>query len=326
MAIDNRNVRGRFAPTPSGLLHLGNAGTALLAWLQVRSQGGTIVLRIEDVDTPRCKPAWTAQCLQDMRWLGLDWDEGPDVGGDRGPYAQRDRGERYEAALKQLQDAGLVYPCYCSRADLLTAGQAPHGLQAEGPVYPGTCRQLDETERRRKAAAKTPSLRFIMPQEATSFTDGIAGPVTYEAGAGGDFIVKRADGIIGYQLAVVVDDDEMGITDVLRGWDLLDSTPRQLRLAEALGKSSPRYAHAPLLLGPDGNRLAKRHGDIAVAALRASGIWPEGIIGLLGWLYGLLEKPQPASAQELIPLFDLSRIPKGSVALPGDWLSLAGGK
>lgn len=325
MTAGNCSVRGRFAPTPSGLLHLGNAGTAMLAWLQVRSQDGTVVLRVEDVDTPRCKPEWAERCLQDMRWLGLDWDEGPDVGGPCGPYAQRNRGELYEAALMQLQEAGLLYPCYCSRADLLSAGQAPHGLSAEGPAYPGTCRTLSEAEKLRKSAIKTASLRFVMPSEATTFVDGIAGPVAFEAGAGGDFVVKRADGIVGYQLAVVVDDAAMGITDVLRGWDLLDSTPRQLRLAEALEIDSPRYAHAPLLLGPDGRRLAKRHGDIAIASLREAGFRPEGIVGLLGWLYGLIERPEPVSIRELIPLFVRSRIPKKAVTLPNDWMQLADG-
>lgn len=319
------HVRGRFAPTPSGLLHLGNVGTALLAWLQVRSQGGVIVMRIEDIDAPRCKPEWAERSLQDMRWLGLDWDEGPVVGGACGPYEQSKRGKEYDEALERLVAEDRLYPCYCSRADLLAASSAPHGLQAEGPAYPGTCRELSAEERREREVAKTPSLRFVMPDRPVSFTDGIAGRMTCAAGAGGDFIVKRADGIVGYQLAVVVDDAAMGITDVLRGWDLLDSTPRQLMLAEALGVQPPRYAHAPLLLGPDGNRLAKRHGDIAIAVLRESGYRPEGIVGLLGWLYGLTDRPEPVCARELIPYFKLEFIPHGSVMLPNHWRRLAGG-
>lgn len=317
-------IRGRFAPTPSGLLHLGNAGTALLAWLQARSQGGEIVLRMEDIDVPRCKPEWADRCLQDMRWLGLDWDEGPDMGGECGPYEQSKRGNRYEEALERLMADGWLYPCYCSRADLLAAGSAPHGLHSEGPVYPGTCRGLSAAERQERAAKKTPSLRFAMPDKPVSFMDGIAGRKTFAASAGGDFVVKRADGIVGYQLAVVVDDDAMGITDALRGWDLLDSTPRQLMLAEALGAQPPRYAHAPLLLGPDGKRLAKRHGDIAIAVLRESGYRPEGIVGLLGWLYGMIDRPEPVQARELVPHFKLERIPHGSVTLPDDWRQLAG--
>lgn len=317
-------MRGRFAPTPSGLLHLGNAGTSLLAWLQVRSQGGEIVMRMEDLDRPRCKSEWAVQALEDMRWLGLDWDEGPDVGGPRGPYEQSRREALYEEALRRLDRQGMLYPCYCSRADLLTLGQAPHGLHAEGPVYPGTCRHLSPAERAEREKAKLPSQRFAMPDKAIAFTDGIAGPMVYPAGAGGDFVVKRADGIIGYQLAVVVDDGEMGITHVLRGWDLLDSTPRQLLLAEALGYPAPRYAHAPLMLGPDGKRLAKRHGDIALSVLRASGVRPESLLGLLAWLYRLIDRPEPVKAAELIPLFREERIPHGSVTLPDDWLALAG--
>ncbi len=318
-------VRGRFAPTPSGLLHLGNAGTALLAWLQARSENGEIVLRMEDIDVPRCKPEWAECCLRDMRWLGLDWDEGPDTCGACGPYEQSKRGKGYEEAMERLLAEGSLYPCYCSRADLLAAGSAPHGLQAEGPVYPGTCRGLSAAERKERETKKTPSLRFAMPDNPVSFADGIAGLQSFEARAGGDFVVKRADGIVGYQLAVVVDDAAMGITDVLRGWDLLDSTPRQLMLAEALGVQLPRYAHAPLLLGPDGKRLAKRHGDIAIAVLRESGYWPEGIVGLLGWLYGLIDRPEPMRARELIPDFKLELIPHGSVTLPDHWRQLACG-
>jgi glutamyl-tRNA synthetase len=291
----------------------------------MRVCGGTIVMRIEDLDRPRCKPEWTERLLEDMRWLGLDWDEGPDTGGSYGPYEQSRRSELYEEALCMLQDKGLLYPCYCSRADLLSAGQAPHGLASEGPSYPGYCRNLSEAERRAKEAVKTPSLRFRMPEKPVSFRDGIAGWMQYEPGAGGDFIVKRADGIIGYQLAVVVDDHAMGITHVLRGWDLLDSTPRQLLLAEAMGFAPPQYAHAPLILGPDGKRLAKRHGDIAVAVLRNSGFRPEHIIGLLAWLYRLIDRPEPVRPQDLIPLFQLDRLPRHAARLPDNWQKIAGG-
>lgn len=317
--------RGRFAPTPSGMLHLGNAGTALLAWLQMRACGGGIVMRIEDLDRPRCKPEWTALLLEDMRWLGLDWDEGPDMGGPYGPYEQSRLAARYEEALRTLQDKGLLYPCYCSRADLLSAAQAPHGLASEGPSYPGYCRNLSEAERRERAAVKTPSLRFRMPDRPVSFRDGIAGWMEFPPGAGGDFIVRRADGIIGYQLAVVADDHAMGITHVLRGWDLLDSTPRQLLLAEALGYAAPKYAHAPLILGPDGKRLAKRHGDIAIAVLRQTGFQPETIIGLLAWLYRLTDRPEPVRPHELIPLYREDRLPRHAVALPENWQNIAGG-
>lgn len=320
------DVRGRFAPTPSGLLHLGNVGTALLAWLQIRARGGTIVLRMEDVDKPRCKPEWAARTIADMRWLGLDWDEGPDLGGPYGPYAQRERTPLYEEALNRLLASDRLYPCYCSRADLQGSGSAPHGLASEGPAYRGTCRSLTAEQRRVREAQKTPSLRFKLSDRPVSFTDGIAGRLSFPAGAGGDFIVKRADGMIGYQLAVVVDDAAMHVTDVLRGWDLLDSTPRQLQLFEALGLTPPRYAHAPLLLGPDGKRLAKRHGDIALTMLREAGASPERIVGLLGWLYGLIDRPEPMAARELIPLFRPDLIPHGAVTLPGDWRRLTGSR
>jgi glutamyl-tRNA synthetase len=321
---DTRNVRGRFAPTPSGLLHVGNAGTGLLAWLQIRSRGGEVVMRMEDLDVPRCKPEWAERALEDLRWIGLDWDEGPDAGGDCGPYVQSRRGSIYEAALEELKRQGRLYPCFCSRADLLSLSRAPHGLASEGATYPGTCRGLSEAERAERAVLKTPSLRFAMPDAPVSFVDGIAGAVTYPAGAGGDFVVRRADGIVGYQLAVIVDDIEMGITHVLRGWDLLDSTPRQLLIAEALGRPAPTYAHAPLLLGPDGRRLAKRHGDISISALRESGVRPERLVGLLAWLYGFMDRPEPVKASELIPLFRESLIPHGSVQLPEDWRSICG--
>lgn len=325
MGIGEGKARGRFAPTPSGLLHLGNAGTALLAWLQMRAARGEIVMRMEDLDTPRCKPEWAERALADLRWLGLDWDEGPDVGGPDGPYLQSRRGGRYAEALDKLRREGALYPCYCSRGDLLSVGNAPHGLQSEGPTYPGTCRGLSENERLAREAVKAPSLRFALPDRPVAFTDGIAGRMAYPAGSGGDFVVKRADGIVGYQLAVVVDDAAMGVTDVLRGWDLLDSTPRQLLLAEALGTAQPRYAHAPLVLGPDGNRLAKRHGDIAVSALRESGTPPEGVVGLLAWLYGQIERPEPISPRELVPSFDIGRIPREAVKLPDDWRRIASG-
>lgn len=311
-------MRGRFAPTPSGLLHLGNAGTALLAWLQVRAAGGTIVMRLEDLDKPRCKPEWSARLLADMRWLGLDWDEGPDVGGRYGPYTQSERTALYEDAFAKLQKDGYVYPCYCSRADLLSAASAPHGLAAEGPSYTGTCRSLTEAEKAELGATKTPSWRFRLPEgEPTFFVDGALGAASFEPGAGGDFVVRRADDYSGYQLAVVVDDAAMGITHVLRGEDLFDSTPRQLRLYEALGLSAPQFAHVPLLLGPDGSRLSKRHGSVAIAERRERGTAPETIIGYLAWLYGLLDRPEPATPASLVSLFSLDKLTRGPIMVGG---------
>ncbi len=307
-----QSMRGRFAPTPSGQLHIGNARTALLAWLQVRAAGGAFVLRMEDVDRPRSRPELARQILEDLRWLGLDWDEGPDVGGPFAPYEQSAREELYRGAFEQLQAGGHLYPCYCSRKDILAAARAPHGLAEEGPVYPGTCRNLTPEEAAQRAArGKQPSYRFAMPEEQpVPFEDGVAGPQWFPPGAGGDFVVLRADGIFGYQLAVVVDDAAMQITDVLRGWDLLDSTPRQILLYQALGLPVPRFTHVPLLLGPDGKRLSKRHGAVAVASMREAGASPERIVGHLAHLSGLLEKPEPVRPADLIPLFDLRKIPR----------------
>lgn len=301
-------VRGRFAPTPSGLLHLGNARTALLVWLQVRQANGTMLLRLEDIDTPRCKPEYADDLIREMCWLGLDWDEGPDIGGPSGPYEQSERLARYDAALARLEEQGVLYPCFCSRAELLAVASAPHGLAAEGPAYLGTCRGLTPDERKAKRAAKAPSLRFIMPRKALYFLDGVAGEQWFPPAAGGDFVVKRADGIFAYQLAVVVDDAAMGITHVLRGMDLLDSTPRQLMLYEALGLAPPSFAHVPLLYGPDGQKLSKRQGSLSLAAVRSVGTAPETVIGILAYISGLIDRPEPVRPQELISGFRMEQV------------------
>jgi glutamyl-tRNA synthetase len=295
--------------------------TALLAWLQVRHAGGRFVLRMEDIDKPRSRPELAQQCLEDLRWLGLDWDEGPDVGGPYSPYTQSEREELYHDALRRLTDEGWVYPCYCSRAEIMAIASAPHGLSAEGPAYPGTCRTLTPDERAERAArGKPPSLRFAMPDQPTSFVDGVAGPQSFPAGAGGDFVVHRADGIVGYQLAVVVDDAAMCMTDVLRGWDLLDSTPRQIWLYRALGLEAPRFAHVPLLVGADGQRLSKRHGSVTVAGLRQAGASPERVVGHLAWLSGLIDRPEPVTPTELVPAFDLAKIPTTPETVTDDLL------
>jgi glutamyl-tRNA synthetase len=305
--------RGRFAPTPSGLLHIGNARTALLAWLQMRKAGGVFVLRMEDIDGPRSRPEFARQILADLRWLGLDWDEGPDTGGPFSPYTQSERLERYAAALDRLDREGWLYPCFCSRAERLSVASAPHGLASEGPAYPGTCRGLTRRERRDKAVFRRPSLRFALPDRPVEFRDAAAGLQTFAPGAGGDFIVRRSDGIYGYQLAVAVDDAEMGITDVLRGRDLLDSTPRQILLLRALDLPVPQYAHIPLMHGPDGKRLSKRHGDISLTAIRASGTPPEKVVGVLAYASGLIERPEPVKPAELINSFRMEMIPSEPV-------------
>ncbi|MEF2966070.1 tRNA glutamyl-Q(34) synthetase GluQRS [Paenibacillus sp. M1] len=303
--------RGRFAPTPSGDMHLGNAKIALLSWLQMRAAGGVFVLRIEDIDIQRARPEITERIIEDLRWLGLDWDEGPGEGGRFGPYWQSRRLAYYEEALARLEAAGGLYPCYCSRAELLAVAGAPHGLSSEGAPYPGTCRGLSPEERRERAARKTPSLRFALAEgEPVHFDDGIAGPIAFPPGSGGDFVVRRADGLFSYQLAVTVDDALMDITDVLRGGDLLDSTPRQLALYAALGYTPPAFAHAPLLLGEDGRRLAKRHGDLGIAGLRAAGAAPEAVIGWLAHISGLTDRFEPLAAKDLISTFSLDKVSK----------------
>ncbi|MGE5589400.1 MAG: tRNA glutamyl-Q(34) synthetase GluQRS, partial [Bacillota bacterium] len=288
-------VRGRYAPSPTGRLHLGNARTALLAWLHVRSQGGRFVLRVEDLDRQRSSAEAASALLEDLRWLGLDWDEGPDVGGPFGPYTQSERQGLYESALGHLRDQGLLYPCYCSRAelrsDLAHVAGAPHPGE-EGPPYAGTCRGLTPAERAaREVAGRRPSWRFLASPGTVCYNDGLAGRVCQDVAASvGDFVVQRADGVVAYQLAVVVDDAAMGITNVLRGADLVSSTPRQLLLYQALGLTPPAFAHAPLLYGPDGARLSKRHGDTSLAMLRATGIPPAVVTGYLAWLSGLVPR------------------------------------
>lgn len=297
--------RGRFAPTPSGLLHIGNAFSALAAWLQMRQAGGQFVLRIEDIDKPRSRPEYMERQLNDLRWLGIDWDEGPDIGGPHAPYLQSLREELYEDALRKLEKAGLLYPCYCSRKELAAVSSAPHGLSSEGPAYPGLCRNLAPEERQLKAQHKEPSLRFVMPENEMRFDDAVAGQRRFAGEALGDFVVKRADGMFSYQLAVVADDAAMGITDVLRGADLLDSTPRQLALYQALGLTPPAFAHVPVVAGEDGERLSKRDKSLTLDSLRQAGVKPERLVGAVSRMAGWIDRLEPLSAKELIPSFRL---------------------
>jgi glutamyl-tRNA synthetase len=310
------SIRGRFAPSPTGALHLGNARTALLSWLAVRAAGGAYVMRVEDLDRPRVRPGLEARILDELRWLGLDWDEGPDVGGPAGPYRQSERAGRYADALARLRAAGHAYPCFCSRAEIALAARAPHGPTDEGPRYPGTCRELDPAETARRSATRAPAWRLRVPEGPVSFEDLVHGVCTRDVAAEtGDFVIARADGIAAYQLAVVVDDDAMGITDVVRGDDLLASTARQLLIYRALGLAAPRFAHVPLVVGEDGARLAKRHGALSVAELRARGADPRAVMGLLAELSGLAAagaRPWPGA---LVPGFDLARVPRAPAVL-----------
>jgi glutamyl-tRNA synthetase len=309
--------RGRFAPSPTGPLHLGNARTALVAWLAARAAGGAYVMRLEDLDGPRVRPGAEAELLAELRWLGLDWDEGPDVGGALGPYRQSERGERYAAALERLRAAGLVYPCFCSRAEIAAAAQAPHGPSDEGPRYPGTCRELSPAEVARRSALRRPAWRFRVAPGPVGFEDGVHGARTFDVEAEvGDFVVARADGVPAYQLAVVVDDAAMAMSDVVRGDDLLASTARQLLLYRALGLAPPRFAHVPLVVGEDGARLAKRHGARSLGELRAAGAAPEAVAGLLAASAGLAPEGARLAPRALVAGFSLARLPRGPARLP----------
>jgi glutamyl-tRNA synthetase len=301
--------RGRFAPSPTGPLHLGNARTALLAWLAARAARGTLVMRVEDLDRPRVRPGMEARLLDELRWLGLGWDEGPDVGGRYGPYRQSELGGRHQAAVRRLRDAGLAYPCFCSRAEIAAASRAPHGPADDGPRYPGSCRQLAPAEVAKRAAERAPAWRLRVEPGPVAFEDAVHGPCRFDvAAATGDFVVMRADGIAAYQLAVVVDDAAMEITDVVRGDDLLSSTARQLLLYGALGLPAPRFAHVPLVVGEDGERLAKRHGAGTLGELREAGVAPEAVIGLLAALCGLAPTGTRCAVSDLVGGFAWGRL------------------
>jgi glutamyl-tRNA synthetase len=314
-------LRGRFAPSPSGFMHLGNAWTALLAWLDIRKLGGSMVLRMEDLDPQRSKDGFAEALMQDMRWLGLDWDEGPDVGGAYGPYKQSERTGFYEATLEILIQKGLVYPCFCSRAELRNAATAPHAGESEY-LYSGRCSSLSAVKAELlKKNGRRPSLRLRVDTDEISFNDELYGQQSQNLRQiCGDFVIRRADGVFAYQLAVVIDDAAMAINRVVRGADLLASTPRQIRIWRLLGAQPPAFLHVPLLYGTDGSRLSKRHGSLALHSLRQSGVRPEVILGQLAAWAGMLEKPEPVRANELIELFSIERLPKKPVIV-GEGLS-----
>ena len=299
-------VCGRFAPSPSGRMHLGNLWSSLLAWLAARSAGGRVVLRLEDLDPDRCTQAWCDQVMRDYEWLGLTWDNEP-------VYQSR-RTELYHEAFAQLEGRGLLYPCYCTRAERLAAS-APHRSDGAA-VYDGRCRRLSPQEREQLVRSRRPAWRVTVPQEVISFDDRIQGPFAQNLARDcGDFILRRSDGVYAYQLAVVVDDGEMGVTQVVRGSDLLDSTPRQLWLQDQLGLPHPEYGHVPLLLSPSGKRLAKRDRDQELGTLQERYTARE-LVGRLAHLAGLLPEPAPAAPQELIPLFSWDKLPKEDQPAP----------
>lgn len=311
----SQSPKGRWAPTPSGRMHLGNLFCSLLAWLSAKSQRGGIVLRIEDLDRERTQPAYARQAEEDFRFLGLTWDEGGSLGGPQEPYEQGKRFAYYQSLLEELKRKGFLYPCFCSRAEL-HAANAPHASDGE-VVYSGKCRSLSPEEVEVLSQRRSPALRLRVPAETISFTDGHYGPVAQNLQREcGDFILRRSDGVFAYQLAVVADDAAMEVTEVVRGRDLLSSTPRQLYLYRLLGFPPPCFAHTPLLLAPDGRRLSKRDRDVSLEALIEAGFSSQDILGRLAFLAGLLDRPEPASPIELVPLFSWEKVPKEDIRLP----------
>ena len=312
----DKTPRGRFAPSPSGRLHLGNMLSSLLAWLDIRSLGGQMLFRLEDLDPERSWDEYARLMAEDLRWLGLDWDEGPGVGGDCGPYLQSERRALYEDALQALKAQGKIYPCFCTRAQLQQQASAAPNLGDTQRVYAGTCAHLTQEEIERLSLARSPALRVRVPDEEVRFTDGVFGAYSENlARECGDFIIRRSDGVFAYQLAVVVDDALSGVTEVVRGADLLSSTPRQIWLHRLFGFAPPAFVHIPLLCDHDGRRLSKRDADLDLGVLRTR-FSPAQLTGALAHAAGLIDRPEPVTPRELIPEFSWSKVPAGDLCLP----------
>ena len=329
--------RTRLAPSPTGALHLGNARSFLVNWLLARRLGWKVILRVEDLDSPRVKAGADLQAVDDLRWLGLDWDERP--------IYQTPRMSVYAGAIRRLVDQGAAYPCVCSRREVAAAASAPHAEDGAA-VYPGTCRgRFTSIEEARQAAGRVPALRFAVPhgdQGVVEFTDEFSGHHRFDVPRQlGDFVIAKVDGphdatrqggrafaewTPAYQLAVVVDDAEMGVTEVVRGDDLLDSTPRQVLLYRALGLAErvPRYYHLPLVTGPDGRRLAKRHGDTRLSHYRERGVTAGRVLALLARWCGMELRREPRTAADLLDGFTLGGVPRRPVVMSPDddtWLT-----
>lgn len=294
---------GRFAPTPSGRMHLGNVFAGLLAWLSAKSRDGEMVLRMEDLDTQRTSAEFAEVLRSDLAWLGLTYD--------RETPAQSTRSTVYDRYFGILQEKGLIYPCYCTRSQLHSVN-APH-LSDGTYVYPGTCRNLSEDVRR--SLNRAPAWRVQVPDKLWLVEDRVQGHFEMNLAAHcGDMVVRRADGVYVYQLAVTVDDGEAGVTEVVRGCDLLSSAPRQMYLQDLFGFSHPEYAHVPMLLAPDGRRLSKRDGDLDLGALRKR-ISAETLIGTLAFSAGLIDRNEPVSAEELRPHFSWDKVRREDIYL-----------
>ncbi len=308
----DRPYVGRFAPSPSGYMHMGNLLAMLLAWLDCRVHDGRMIFRMEDLDTARTSPEYARALAEDLQWLGLDWDEGyPDPA-----YCQSNRTDLYAEAFHALEDRGLVYPCWCSRAQRLAAASAPHpGEAVHDPNCP--CSRMTDAQRTaRLSSDRPPAWKARTPDETFSVMDGHYGHFAQNLSrAGGDFIIRRADGVYAYQLAVSVDDMRMGVTRVVRGRDLLSSAPRQAWLIRTLGGTPPGYCHLPLLTGgKNGEKLSKRLGSRSTQAMRRE-YDPRALVGLLAYLADLLPAPEPLWPRELLPLFDWAKVPTEDISL-----------
>ena len=307
-------IRGRWAPSPTGYLHLGNARTALVAWLSVRSRRGTFIWREEDLDGPRVVKGMALQAMEDLSWLGLDWDEGPDRPGPYGPYRQSERTMFYEEALERLAQKNRLFPCTYSRKDLLNLASAPHGSEHFRP-YPAGLRPknlpFNWYDLRANTKISPYAIRFKVENRPVTFSDPIQGDVTERVDRTvGDFVLKRRDGLYAYQLAVVVDDLHMNISEVIRGADLLSSTARQIQLISALDGKIPTYAHVPLVVNENQEKLSKREAPLELLTLRRQGVHPEQIVGYLGYSLGLLSKARRCHPADLIPVFEWEKIPR----------------
>ncbi len=303
--------RVRFAPSPTGELHVGNARTALFNWMFARHQGGDFILRIEDTDETRSALSYQVNLLNDLTWLGLDWDEGPQKEGAYGPYKQSERLDIYARHLRQLEAADLVYPCYCTEEELEEERQALI-MSKRMPRYMGKCSELTRDERKQKEAnGRKPSFRFKVPDETFQFEDLIRGAMKFEGTAIGDFIIVRSNGMPAYNFAVVIDDHLMGVTHVIRGEDHLSNTALQIMLYNAFGFTPPTFAHHCLILGRDRAKLSKRHGSVSVGEFRKQGILPEALINYLGLLgSSFAEGREVLSREEMIAAFSLERASK----------------
>ena len=302
---------GRFAPSPSGRMHLGNIYTALAAWLCAKSAGGKFLLRIEDLDPVRCPRVNADQIMADLEWLGITWDN------REVPY-QSERTSVYETYYQKLLDKKLVYPCFCSRAQLHVA-DAPHASDGR-VVYAGTCRRLTPEEIQKKSRQRKPAARLILPVTDIGFRDMHYGPQSFNlARDWGDIIIRRSDGVFAYQLAVTIDDGLMGVTQVVRGSDLLSSSAPQLYLFDTLGFPRPCYLHLPMLITQDGARLAKRDKAADMGFLREQLAGPEPLLGYIAWLLGQIRRPEPLKATDILPLFEQKKIPGHDLVIPGNY-------